>query len=111
VRARRRRAASLALGAILAASCRSRPGAESALEVVRRVPVPAATQGVAVVDGAFFAVASRTIEKYDYEGRLRARFDAGADARIIHLNGCSVHAGVLYCAHSNYPGVPMQSSI
>jgi hypothetical protein len=42
---------------------------------------------------------------------LLRRYDAGADAAIVHLNGCSAHAGVLYCAHSNYPVVPMQSSI
>jgi hypothetical protein len=34
-----------------------------------------------------------------------------ADGPIIHLDSGVVIDGLLYCAHSNYPGVPMVSSI
>ena len=30
---------------------------------------------------------------------------------LIHLDSGVVHQGTLYCAHSNYPGLPMVSSI
>ena len=102
-----RRAAALALWAALAASCAHR----SELQTLRRFPARAAGQGAAVAEGAVYAVDTRAIEKYSPTGSLLLRYDAGADASIVHLNGCSAHAGVLYCAHSHYPGVPMQSSI
>jgi hypothetical protein len=111
VRLRRLAGAWLALWAVWCAGCAHSVGDEPVMQLVHRFPVPTAHQAVAVVEGAFYAVDSRAIEKYDLSGKLRASFDAGPDARFIHLNGCSVHAGVLYCAHSNYPDLPMQSSI
>jgi hypothetical protein len=78
----------------------------------RRYPAPAARQGVAVADGAFYAIDDRVIEKYDFwSGARLARYDAGDDARLVHLNGCTVRDAVLVCAHSNYPGVPMRSTL
>ncbi|HEX5064944.1 MAG TPA: hypothetical protein VFY49_02410 [Myxococcota bacterium] len=81
-------------------------------EGVRHYAAPAARQGVAVAGPAFYAIDDRVIEKYDRESGARlARYDAGDDAAIVHLNGCSVQGDVLSCAHSNYPHVPMRSSI
>jgi hypothetical protein len=102
-----RRGAWLALCAALAGCAAPVPEARE----LRRFAAPAAGQGVAVAPDAVYAIDTRAIEKYSRAGSLLRRYDAGADAAIVHLNGCSVHAGVLYCAHSNYPGVPMQSSI
>jgi hypothetical protein len=105
-----RRSAALALCAALAAGCAG-PVQAPALQTLRRFAAPAAGQGVAVTDAAVYAVDTRAIEKYSPTGSLLLRYDAGDDAAIVHLNGCSAHAGVLYCAHSNYPGLPMRSSI
>jgi hypothetical protein len=102
-------------GAGLVAACAlawaaGAPAAEP--DAGRRYPAPAARQGVAVTDDAFYAIDDRAIERYDApSGALRARYDAGDDPSIVHLNGCTAHDGVLVCAHSNYPGVPMRSSI
>ena len=79
---------------------------------MRRYPAPAARQGVAVAGDAFYAIDDRAIERYDVEtGALRARYDAGDDTSIVHLNGCTARDGALVCAHSNYPGLPMRSSL
>lgn len=78
----------------------------------RSYVAPAARQGVAVADDAFYAIDDRVIEKYDARSGARiARYDAGDDASIVHLNGCTVRDGILVCAHSNYPHVPMRSTI
>jgi hypothetical protein len=83
-----------------------------AFAVVRRIAVAEARQGVAVDDNHFYAISDRTIGKYDERtAALIARWDAGDDERIIHLNSGIVLDGKLYCAHSNYPAVPMSSSI
>lgn len=98
----------LALAMLAFAAC-SRPDDAN---VWRRFHAPAARQGVAVAADTFYAIDDRSIEKYDARtGALQLRFDAGGDRTITHLNGCVVVDGVLHCAHSNYPGVPMQSSI
>lgn len=78
----------------------------------RRYVTTAATQGVAVDAEHFYAIGTRRIEKYSREsGRLVAEWDAGDDERVIHLNGGIVLGDELVCAHSNHPGVPMQSSV
>lgn len=70
-----------------------------------------AVQGVAVDKNYFYTINSRGIGKYDKKtGRLIAEWkdDSG---RIIHLDGGVVLQDRIYCAHSNYPGIPMTSSI
>lgn len=81
-------------------------------EVLLRFAVPEADQGVAVDARHFYAVDNRTIAKYDKQsGRRVALWQGAADGPIIHLDSAMVWRGRLYCAHSNYPGVPMLSSI
>lgn len=81
-------------------------------EELRRFPAPEAGQGV-VVDGDFFyALNNYTVAKYrKATGERVALWDGGKGGPIIHINAGIVHAGKLYCAHSNYPGVPMLSSV
>ncbi|MBW2267346.1 MAG: hypothetical protein JRH16_02125 [Deltaproteobacteria bacterium] len=79
---------------------------------VERFATSAATQGVAVDAEHFYAIGTRSIEKYARaNGGLVATWDAGDDPRVIHLNGGIVVGDTLFCAHSNYPGIPMRSSI
>ena len=79
---------------------------------LRRFDAPAARQGVAVDADHFYAIGTRRIEKYARaDGRRVAVWEAGGDSRIVHLNGGVVVDGELWCAHSNYPGVPMESHV
>lgn len=80
--------------------------------VVRRYPAPEARQAVAVDATHFYAITNRRIGKY--EKATGRRVGAWADVEggsFLHLNSGVVIDGALYCAHSNYPGVPMVSSI
>lgn len=81
-------------------------------EELRRIPAPEAGQG-AVSDGEFiYAINNHTVAKYRKAGGERvALWEGGAKGPIVHLNAGIIHAGKLYCAHSNYPGVPMLSSV
>src|SRR5436190_19997547 len=78
----------------------------------RRMPAPEAGQG-AVSDGEFlYAINNHTVAKYrPATGERVALWEGGADGAIVHLNAGIVFEGKLYCAHSNYPGVPMLSSV
>lgn len=82
------------------------------LEELRRFSVPEAHQAVAVDGSHFYAISSRAIGKYDKRSGLRvASWSAAEDDPIVHLNSGIAIGGRLHCAHSNYPGIPMWSSI
>ena len=84
----------------------------AAFEEVRRFATEEVTQGVAVDADHFYAIANRRIGKYDKRSGERVdEWVGAADGPIIHLDSGIVRDGRLYCAHSNYPGVPMVSSI
>ena len=84
----------------------------ASFEEVRRFSTEEATQGVAVDERYFYAISNRRIGKYEKDtGRRVGGWEGPADGPIIHLDSGVVIDGLLYCAHSNYPGVPMVSSI
>ena len=84
----------------------------TAFEEVRRFATEEATQGVAVDADHFYAITNRRIGKYDKRSGERVdEWVGAADGPIIHLDSGIVRDGRLYCAHSNYPGIPMVSSI
>ena len=84
----------------------------SRFEEVRRFSTEEATQGVAVDERHFYAISNRRIGKYDkHTGQRVGGWEEAQDGPIIHLDSGIVLDGLLYCAHSNYPGVPMVSSI
>ncbi len=91
----------------------ARPDAAApAARVLRRFPAAEASQAVAVDARFFYAIGSAAIGKYDKaSGRLEARWQGEAEGRIAHLNSGVVLGRELYCAHSNYPHTPMESSI
>jgi hypothetical protein len=80
--------------------------------VIRRYPAPEARQAVAVDATHFYAIDNRRIGKYEKaSGEKIASWQGPEGGPFIHLNSGVVIDGRLYCAHSNYPGVPMVSSI
>ena len=121
--ARWRAALSLSAVAILSLSemrCAVRtstPGAgnrppEPPSRVLRRYPAPEASQAVAVDAGHFYAIGNAAIGKYEKAtGRRIAGWQEQTGGHIAHLNSGIVVGRELYCAHSNYPELPMESSI
>lgn len=88
------------------------PTGQARWSVVRRYPASEARQAVAVDATHFYAVANRAIGKYEKAtGRKVAGWQDVEGGPFVHLNSGVVIDGALYCAHSNYPGVPMTSSI
>jgi hypothetical protein len=82
------------------------------LRVIHRFPAPEATQAVAVDAKFFYAIDSAAIGKYDKQnGKRVGGWREAPDGRVAHLNSGIVIGGRLLCAHSNYPELPMVSSI
>lgn len=87
-------------------------GAAPVLEPVAEFAVPEANQGIGVDAEHFYAIDDRAIGKYDKRsGRLVKKWQGAKDGPIVHLDSALVKDGRIYCAHSNYPGWPMTSSI
>jgi hypothetical protein len=81
-------------------------------EELRRFAAPEAGQAVAVDDSHFYAIGNHVLAKYDKKsGKRMAGWECERGKPLVHLNSGVVRAGALYCAHSNYPGVPITSSI
>jgi hypothetical protein len=79
---------------------------------IRRIPAAEANQAVAADATALYAIGNHSIGKYHKKtGARLAGWECENGKPLIHLDSGVVHQGVLYCAHSNYPGVPMVSSI
>ena len=96
----------LCMGSFLSVSVSSQQ-----LDSLQAFDAPAARQAVAVSDKHLFAIGNTTIEQYDKttgEKRLSWKDDSGL---LKHLNSGLVWEGKLYCAHSNFPEMPMASSI
>lgn len=79
---------------------------------LRRFKAREAHQGVATDGRCFYAISNRAIGKYRIEtGERLGGWMGEKDGPIVHLNAATVRNGRLYGAHSNYPGVPMLSSV
>jgi hypothetical protein len=73
-----------------------------------------ASQGVAVDENFFYAVNNTRITRHDKKtGEALLQWDGGPEENglLIHLDGAMVHDGKIYAPHSNYPQMPMTSSI
>jgi len=81
-------------------------------EELRRLPAAEAGQGV-VADAEFlYAINNHAIGKYrKASGERVALWEGGVGGEVIHLNAGIVYEGRLYCAHSNFPAVPMLCSV
>jgi hypothetical protein len=81
-------------------------------ETIARFTTPAARQGVCADADHVYVVDDRLIAKFDMRTQAEvARFESPRDGPIIHMNSLSLHDGLLYAAHSNYPEDPMLSSV
>ncbi len=79
---------------------------------LRRFKADEATQGVAVDAQHFYAITNHAIGKYRKDnGERLGGWDGGKGGRIKHLNAGVVLDGKLYCAQSNFPALPEQSSV
>ena len=79
---------------------------------VRRIDAAEARQGVAADSTHLYAIDNRRIGKYDKRSGARVGgWEDVAGGRMKHLDGGVVIGGRLYAAHSNYPALPMTSSI
>ena len=81
-------------------------------EEVRRFAAPEAGQAVAADEEFLYAIGNHAIGKYEKKtGKRVAGWACENGKPLIHLDSGIVREGILYCTHSNYPGVPMVSSI
>lgn len=81
-------------------------------EELRRWKARGANQGVAVDDRFFYGIGNHVVGKYDKRtGRRVAEWVGLRGGPTIHLNSGVVQDGQLVLAHSNYPQVPMASSV
>jgi hypothetical protein len=79
---------------------------------LKRYLAPEARQAVAVDAISFYAIGNSKIAKYDKKSGARlAGWECPEGKPLVHLNSGVVVDGKLYCAHSNYPVVPMTGSI
>lgn len=93
---------------------KSKPAKKSAWrhQELKRFMAEEAHQGVAVDDTCFYAITNSAIGKYRKDnGERVGDWKEAKDGRIKHLNAGLVLDGKLYCAHSNYPAMPMTSSV
>jgi hypothetical protein len=79
---------------------------------LRRYAAPEARQGVCADAEFFWAIGNTVLAKYRRADGVRvAQWECAEGQPLIHLNAGYLFEGRLYCAHSNYPGVPNLSSI
>ncbi|SEI38364.1 hypothetical protein SAMN05216327_10193 [Dyadobacter sp. SG02] len=87
------------------------PAFSQTLPTVKTFDVGEAKQAVAVDAQHFYVINNSTITKHlKTDGKLVATWD-GTKEGIVHLNSGVVIKGRLYCANSNYPEIPMTSSV
>ena len=81
-------------------------------EAIATHPAAEAVQGAAADAEHFYAVVNSAIGKYHRQsGERLARWAGTRKGGIDHLNSCLVLDSQLWCANSNYPQVPMASSV
>lgn len=85
--------------------------AQSEYREVQRFHAKYAHQGVAVDSKHFYAIQNNHITKYTLDGDSITTWTEPNKERIRHMNSGIVIGHKLYCAHSNYPQIPMASSI
>lgn len=79
--------------------------------IMRRIPAEEATQGVANDRRFLYAIQNSMIGKYDRASGLRVGQWRGDPKVFIHINSCQVRGSELVCAMSDYPNLPMWSSV
>lgn len=73
---------------------------------------PNATQAIAADSLHFFTISNyRILKRRKTDGEIVARWEGEKNGPIAHLNSGIILDGILYCANSNYPQLPMWSSL
>ncbi|NLB26097.1 MAG: hypothetical protein GX820_05315 [Bacteroidales bacterium] len=80
-------------------------------DIVRTYNVTAAQQGVAVDADFFYVVNNSAIVKYNKEDGRKVAEWTDNDSVLRHLNSGIIIDGALYCINSNFPEIPMASSL
>lgn len=81
-------------------------------EEIARYPASEAGQGAAADADSFYAIVNTAIGRYAKDsGELLMRWASARNGPVRHLNSCYADTGTLYCSNSNFPEVPMASSI
>ncbi|MEZ0277096.1 MAG: hypothetical protein ACAH88_19455, partial [Roseimicrobium sp.] len=81
-------------------------------EELRRFTATEANQGVAVDEQHLYVISNSAIGKYRKDTFEKVgEWKQPKGGPLIHMNAGIVHEGKLYCAHSNFPNIPMTSSI
>ena len=70
-----------------------------------------ARQGVAADDKHLFAIENNHITMFTHDGDSITTWHEPDKDIIRHINSGVVHRGKLYCSHSNFPKLPMASSV
>lgn len=96
----------LLLFAAAAAPLHLPPAAE-----LRRLGAEEARQGVAADSRFVYAISNSVIGKYDRRTGQRVARWQGDPELFVHVNSCTLAGSQLVCAASNYPDVPMASSV
>ena len=90
----------------------SRTWGQQRFQTIRTFSAEEAHQAVAVDSDYFYAIASASIGKYDKRtGKRVDRWRGAKNGPILHLDSGVIVDGKLYAAHSNYPDIPMTSSV
>lgn len=85
---------------------------QPSFEIVQSYEAEEAFQAVAVDSAFFYAIASRSIGKYNRRtGERVDRWEEEKNGPVLHLDSGVIVDGKLYAAHSNYPDLPMTSSV
>jgi hypothetical protein len=79
--------------------------------ILRRLPAAEARQGVAADARFIYAISNFEIGKYDRNSGKKVAAWRGDSTLFIHMNSCTLLGVELVCAASNYPDVPMASSV
>lgn len=82
--------------------------AQHSFELLETFSAQEAFQAVAVDSTHFYAIASKSIGKYD---KTTGEKLASSEVAVKHLNSGVVINGKLFTANSNYPEIPMTSSV
>jgi membrane-associated phospholipid phosphatase len=83
----------------------------AAADEVRRIPAIEARQGVAAGPFGIYAIGDSAIARLDRaSGQPITRWQ-GDPARFQHINSCTTVGPDLVCAVSNFPALPMRSSV
>lgn len=81
-------------------------------EEIARYPAAEAGQGAAADAAHVYAIVNTAIGQYrKQDGTLVQRWAGPRSGLVRHLNSCIVEGAQLLCANSNFPEIPMASSI